>query len=325
MTVIRRLLLVSIGITVALVSAEIGVRLLVPVRTVGPIFSEYHPLYGQSLKKSFVGRRITPEFTMSFSTNSRGFRGPEVGELTSRPILCIGDSFTMGYGVSDGEEFPALLRGMLAERHGSEVIPVVNAGVGAVGNGIWIKFLPREGAELDPRLVILELCGNDVRDNLREGLFRLSDRGMLIENPPPHPTRERRLQRLLEGVPGFSYSHLAGLMKQVWYLNVTLKRPVVDGGSRRQGLDLTLRIWDEIVRISTDHEWPLLVLLVDVEDAHRDRILGFFSDRGIPVAEAPSKEARPDLYYRIDGHWNPREVLDTIERMEPNPLGDHAG
>lgn len=330
-TSVYRVVLVALGIAAALLLSEVFVRLFVPVRAVGPIFSEHHPVYGQVLKKSFSARRVTSEFSVRFSTNARGFRGPELGDAAARPILCIGDSFTMGYGVDDGDEYPALLRRLLAEEVGAASFPVVNAGVGAVGNGIWIKFLQREAPGLNPRLVVLQLCENDIRDNRREGLFSLSSPGVLIENSPPPPPRERHIQRVLEAAPGLSYSYLISLVKQVWYRHVTLARSRSDPGPPRQSVELSLQIWDEIIRICDEHSWPLLVMLVEFKNPQLGQTRSLFEVRGIPVLEAPSKTARSELYYRIDGHWNRKghrfiagQVVESIKIDFPELL-DEAG
>ena len=179
-------LLVGIGIS------ELIVRSFVQVRDVGPSFTVYDPVYGQTLKKSFSARRITPEFTMRFTTNSDGFRGPELGMLSSRPILFLGDSFTMGYGVNDGEEFPALVRAALSQR-GSKMVSVINAGVGNSGNGRWAKFLRAEARRYNPALVVLQIHANDFGDNIRERLFELSPAGELIELPVSSVGGERRI------------------------------------------------------------------------------------------------------------------------------------
>jgi hypothetical protein len=179
-------LLVGIGIS------ELIVRSFVQVRDVGPSFTVYDPLYGQTLKKSFSARRITPEFTMRFTTNSDGFRGPELGMLSSRPILFLGDSFTMGYGVNDGEEFPAPVRAALSQR-GSKMVSVINAGVGNSGNGRWAKFLRAEARRYNPALVVLQIHANDFGDNIRERLFELSPAGELIELPVSSVGGERRI------------------------------------------------------------------------------------------------------------------------------------
>ena len=105
----KRLALALAGAAMGLVLAELGVRAFVTVRNVGPSFTVFDPVYGKTLKRSFSCRRMTPEFTMRFTTNSLGFRGPEPERFPRRPILFIGDSFTMGYGVDDGQEFPAVV------------------------------------------------------------------------------------------------------------------------------------------------------------------------------------------------------------------------
>src|SRR3990167_3315053 len=152
-------LLTATALLVAFVVAELVVRVAVPVRNVGPTFSEYDPVYGKRLKRSFACTRTTPEFTMRFSTNSLGFRGPEPAGFPGRGVLFLGDSFTTGYGVNDGEEFPDLVRrGLEASGIG---VPVVNAGSGNTGNGYWLRFLEREGTRFSPRLVVLGFCGND--------------------------------------------------------------------------------------------------------------------------------------------------------------------
>ena len=157
---------------ICLVMSEVIVRTVIPIRNVGPSFTVYDPFYGKALKKSFTALRITPEFTMRITTNSNGLRGPDLEISTARPILFLGDSFTMGYGVNDGEEFPALVRRAMSERKSK--IPVINAGMGDNGNGRWIKFLRAEGTKFNPSLVVLQIHANDFHDNIREHLFEVS-------------------------------------------------------------------------------------------------------------------------------------------------------
>jgi lysophospholipase L1-like esterase len=60
--------------------------------------------------------------------NTLGLRGAEVARpkpTTRRRVICFGDSITFGYGVSDGQTYPARLQERLADR-GFEV---VNGGV----------------------------------------------------------------------------------------------------------------------------------------------------------------------------------------------------
>ena len=182
---IQELVLVLASLAIGLGVCEIAVRVLVPIRGVGPTITTYDPYYGKALKESFSGQRITPEFTIRITTNSLGFRGPELGPLSRRPVLFLGDSFTLGYGVNDGREFPALVDQSLRERGPGAKIPVVNAGLGNNGNGRAVKFLRTEGPRYNPALVVLQVHDNDFDDNISEALFELTPAGELRELPYP--------------------------------------------------------------------------------------------------------------------------------------------
>ncbi len=67
----------------------------------------------------FLGKQVT--------INSLGLRGPEVPARAAgrRLLLCLGDSITFGYGLSDEETYPAQLGLLLAARG----VDVVNGGV----------------------------------------------------------------------------------------------------------------------------------------------------------------------------------------------------
>ena len=210
---VKNMLLLGAVLAVGLGVLEFAVRLLVPVRNVGPSFTIYDAEYGKRLKRSFTATRYSPEFTMSFSTNSLGFRGPETPNTPNGAILFLGDSFTEGYGVSDGAEFPAIIRETLRER--GVAMSVVNAGIGDNGNGRWVKFLRDEAATHDPRLVVFQVHSNDFDDNLKENLFRLSESGELLELPVQPPGPARRVQTIIEAWPSLSYLHLVGLLREL--------------------------------------------------------------------------------------------------------------
>jgi len=302
----RNFLLLAGSVLLALALAEIAVRLFIPVRMVGPSFTVYDPVYGKRLKKNFTTTRVTPEFTIAFSTNSHGFRGPGEG-VPVRPILFLGDSFTMGYGVSDGEEFPALVRAALAERE--PPIPVVNTGMGANGNGRWIKFLRAEGRVYDPRVVILQLMSNDFQDNLNERLFDVSADGQLIELPVPPIGAIRVLQNAVDSVPGLAYSHLLGLIYQA-FLTIEWQKSAASAGMNDPGPGardsdrLTYRILDEAIAICRAHDWPVIAIQVGIHGKRLENIRRQLRENGIRLIDTPDRRDRPDLYYATDGHWN---------------------
>jgi len=299
------LLLASALLTVA--AAELFVRLFIPVRNVGPTFSAFDPYYGKVLKRSFACTRIAPEFTMEFRTNSYGHRGPEPPSFPAHPILFLGDSFTSGYGVNDGEEFPDLLRKAL-EHEGPPHIPVVNAGSGNTGNGYWLRFLKNEGPRYDPRLVVLGFCVNDFSDNLVEGMYMLTEAGELREDTSSrYQQGPRAAQEVIEAVPGLAYSHLVGLARQAY----SERAPSEPGGEAQNVLrntggrdELTYRLVAETLDLCHSRQWRVVVIAIETTGNRLDRLRELCDRRNTPLLVPPTKAERPDLYYVVDGHWN---------------------
>jgi hypothetical protein len=291
----------TIACVVALASAETAVRLFVPVRDVGPAFAVFDSVYGRSHKKSFTTTRITPEFTMRITLNAQGFRGPELAFPARNGVLFIGDSYTEGYGVNDGEEFPQLVGEMLSQRYGP--MTLVNYGVGNTGNGRWIKLLERDAAKYDPKLVVLEFCDNDFGDNVRERLWAVGNAGELVELPVPVPSTAQRVAMWVDAVPLVSYSRLLSLGREVLSLRSARIAPTASPG---HGLndELTYSIIRRTLEISAQRGWPVVMLTVSVERADRQQRLKALADQAnVPVVESPDRSRHPELYYRVDPHW----------------------
>jgi lysophospholipase L1-like esterase len=321
---IRNTLTVLISGAVSVVLAELFVRAFVTVRDVGPVFSVHDPVLGKRIKPSFAGERTTPEFKMRLTTNSLGFRGPEPRGFPERPILFLGDSFTLGYGVSDGEEYPALIAAELRRRYGAAAAPVVNAGIGNSGNGFWVKLLRGEAARMKPRLVVMQVTENDFSDNVKERLFALDAHGTLRELPVPAPDPTRRLEALIQAVPGLSYSHLVGLLRGVRAPALGAYASASEAAGGRQPLEaaeqLTLRIIDGALASCQQRGWNVAGLLVGLPPAQEAAVRELFARRNLVVVRVPPKAERPDLYYTIDGHWRAaghefvaRLLLDALD------------
>jgi hypothetical protein len=280
----------------------------------------YDPGYGKMLKKNFSCRRITPEFTMKFTTNPEGFRGPALESLSRQSILFLGDSFTMGYGVNDGEEFPALVRKALNERSPDNA-SIVNAGIGNNGNGRWVKFLRAEGKRYNPDLIVLQIHDNDFRDNVREQLFVLTPEGELRERPLPSPGARWSIQKVVENVPGLAYSYLIGFARQVFW-DRRSSSPEYDSDKRRINQDgatledhLLISIVEEILIICRENGWDVLAVIVGISGDRQTGLEKFFWARNVSTVVIPTKGERPDLYYRVDGHWNAPGHRYTADRI----------
>lgn len=100
-----------------------------------------------------------PELAYTVTTNDLGLRGPALP--AGRPVvLCVGDSTTFGQCVQDDETYPALLQRRLDER-GLEAA-VANGGCPRWTITDQRPFLQDALPALEPRVVLLMFCGNDL-------------------------------------------------------------------------------------------------------------------------------------------------------------------
>jgi acyl-CoA thioesterase-1 len=85
-----------------------------------------------------------------------GCAKPEIRNLNAKGenIICFGDSITFGYGANPGEDYPAILSQMVK-------FPVINAGVDGDTSFEALERLEKDVLDQNPRLVIVEFCGND--------------------------------------------------------------------------------------------------------------------------------------------------------------------
>jgi len=331
-----KLMVSGFAVVLSLGAMELMIRAFVPVRNVGPYFSTYDPIYGKVLKPNSSVVRTAPEFTMRITTNSNGFRGPELGSLENGSILFLGDSFTMGYGVTDGEEYPALVRDELNGLDAKVRPEIINCGMGNNGNGRPLKFLRRGARHLNPKLIVVQIHETDFADNVNEGLFSLDEGGNLRELPMQPPSTRRKLQRFVEGIPAISYSQLFCLVRGLAEpVRGDRNSPVMSGHPEgdvgRPILEnrLLIKLQSEIVRTARESGWPILVLLTGIDGNRLEMLKRFFAERGVPAISLPTNRERPDLYFKVDGHWNSegqafvaRRVLDAIMEFDLKKIVD---
>ena len=245
---------------------------------------------------------------MQFTTNSLGFRGPEPKTFPYQPILFIGDSYSEGFGVNDGEEFPALIREFIGVCYGEDTVNVVNAGIGKTGTGRWLKFLQAEGPRFAPRLIVFQLATSDFEDNVKEHLFEITLNGELQEFPVPHGGTVRRVQTVIEAIPGLAYSHLVGFARQVhWYF--TRKQTELDSreANKNKGRpydQLTFRLVEEVLILAEKQGWPILGMFAGIDGERLEQLRHIFRRRNVHYIEVEGKHKRPDLHYEVDQHWN---------------------
>lgn len=113
----------------------------------------------------FSGRIERAGHVTEFSLDSLGVRGPGVGPKTRPRILALGDSFTWGWGVPQGEEW-IHHAGAEIERLGGPAVETINGGVNGYGTDNALVRLEELGPAVQPDLVLLGFFANDFTDNL---------------------------------------------------------------------------------------------------------------------------------------------------------------
>ncbi len=118
-----------------------------------------------------------------FSVILSGCYKQEIRNLSSpgKNIICFGDSLTFGYGAVPGEDYPNALGKLIN-------LPVINAGVDGDTTFSALERLD-DVLTKDPRLVIVEFCGNDfikkipradTIKNLSIIIDRIQEKGVMV-------------------------------------------------------------------------------------------------------------------------------------------------
>jgi GDSL-like Lipase/Acylhydrolase family len=299
------LLLAALAILLTFGLLEVFVRSFVTVRDVGPAFTAYDPVYGKRLKANLHATRIAPEFRFEINTNSLGMRDPEPTKPLTDGIVFVGDSFTMGYGVKDNEAFPALVRAGLENRGVTR--PVLNTGMGDNGNGRWVKFFDNDAARFRPGIVVLQVMANDFDDNLAERLYELDASDRLHALPIGPPGLGRKVQALIEDVPGLSNSYLVGLAS-VAARSMTADRSDIPTGSEPDYDPASDALTFTLVRTAIEKARTtgadVIGLLVGLSGQRRAKMRAIFEERGLTCLDGPNQKDAPDLFFKVDGHWN---------------------
>lgn len=154
-------------------------------------------------KKGFV---VSEEYSVPVQTNSNGFRQSSIPENAS--ILVIGDSFTEGWGVEEGEIFTEVYNKRKKDRPG-----LINLGLHGSSPILFALQLPFYLDKFKPKKVIVQLFDNDLDDNEKIERFAvLGDDGKII-------APEKRLAASIFGDSIYNYFKEATLYRltgKIW-------------------------------------------------------------------------------------------------------------
>ncbi|MEM1054068.1 MAG: hypothetical protein AAGI52_00975 [Bacteroidota bacterium] len=208
-----RFIALALGLIVAFVFAEFGLRLIAPQPT-GPVALAPDPDVGAMPRPDFRGRKQIPGvYAYTFTHAPEGLRTVPASatDSTAPEVLILGDSFTYGMGVEDGETFASRLAEGLRER-GTDV-RVRNASRPGGAPDFALRLL--QARDWRPSVVLYAFYANDYNDLRQEPYFSRDSTGALVPLAPDFPARER-LKLRLASVPGYdalrTHSHVVGLL-----------------------------------------------------------------------------------------------------------------
>lgn len=142
----------------------------------------YSNMLGDYEPDMSVFNQIPSNYPYTFTTNSEGFRSLQniairkPNRKTYR-ILCLGDSYTMGWGVDDAWTYPELLRKYLSQKYPDIHFEVINAGLLFSNILDQYDYYKEKGNQLEPDLIIIQFCYNDIdTDFIRDAVTRQAGR-----------------------------------------------------------------------------------------------------------------------------------------------------
>lgn len=116
----------------------------------------YDPVVSYTLKKNSVYAHDNIEFSNEIRANNAGLRDDDAS-LSKPDIICLGDSYTMGWGVPAEKAYPHLLE----QKAGFKVL---NAGISSYGTARELLLLDRlDTANL--KYLVIQYCYNDRAEN----------------------------------------------------------------------------------------------------------------------------------------------------------------
>ena len=176
---------ITIGIGIAILMGEIGLRLLQPARLScsgreRDFFCRFDPELGWAPLPNITALHKKGDLSGLVHQNKYGLRGPDDMQLNKtngkRRVLVLGDSYAWGYGVNQTELFSA------PEVHGTND-EILNFGVSGYGTDQEYLFYQRDGTNFVVDEVVVALNPyNNVAHNLAPNQYGYLKPYFTLEN-----------------------------------------------------------------------------------------------------------------------------------------------
>jgi hypothetical protein len=142
---------------------------------------EFSTSYGREhFKDVRMVHRQPRRWKFVYTINELGFRGravPAADRYDKRNIVVLGDSYAMGMGVNDGEEFAAVMDVNLSDGWN-----VINMACGGWGLTQQIRRFYETGLLYKPSAAVLQFCKNDPGDNFIDRVTTVENGRFVFHN-----------------------------------------------------------------------------------------------------------------------------------------------
>jgi hypothetical protein len=251
--------------------------------------------------------------------NEYGYRGdpvPPADSYATRNIVVLGDSFTFGQGVSDGEPYPAVLEELLGDNY-----EVINLGSPGWGLTQEIRRYYEFGALYQPEVVVLQYCWNDPEDNLNHRVTVIEGDDFRFQNSS---NSTNWAKKYLSGSPiqkSQLYNFYRGRVYE-WFQNRHVRRVAAEmsetpGPAAAGGVSPQQEYYCELLDLFAEklEEDGVRLIVISVEDQMSnfpyiaEHIQSLHDTRRIVYVDLDAAFAnveRGEGFYSPEGHWGPR-------------------
>lgn len=336
-SVMAHLMLVASGLVMGLLVSEYVLRIVYPIPEMYNPLKSFHqsdPRLGWIGKPNVRMRFHRAEFKVLVEHSAEGFRLPDPKPPTraEKNILFLGDSYTWGWGVGQGEVFTERLQRALSPQ-----VAVYNRGVNAFGTAQAYLLVQDEFKKRSYDKVGVMFYFNDVYDNRsgkngRRPYFDLIDNHLVPRNLPAAALGDPIGNFLKKHSRTFSFiSYRIDALKAVWKRRRRKKKGDAAGDASQADIDwhsedgypVTARFLTEIGKLSRKHGAQFYIVYIPHKSeylhqpsrdpyirATRSMIAEVSLREGIPVIDlAPQfyKKSRQGIRIRFpqELHWTP--------------------
>lgn len=140
------------------------------------------------------------EFTTPVEINKSGFRDDDTSAIAPE-IICLGDSFTMGWGIDESQSFPEIIGRATGKK-------VLNTGTSSYGTARELLLLERLDIS-NLKYIIIQYCSNDMEENVS---FINNDYKLHLTPVPVFQSLVRSYELSRKYFPGKNFL----LVSQIW-------------------------------------------------------------------------------------------------------------